>query len=992
MGNRATDRDRGLKAFIGRLGRRVARTRRRGVVAVVSMMFLILFGSLAAAMAIMSRGNLITAATHQHVTRALGAAETGLAVAEIRLMEGARRFSVSKGEVDGAFAWSVWSGQGWPVNEPFGVSPPKTFINGMGTPSGMCEALAQAHAQDLNTIEINGVNTPTIGVAPVGYDPSVYKGTHWLRTPAVALTLQQVGLPSNTAFQIEYAPLANGTDVRVIVTGYDFDYGRNGKPVTRRIMQDFRIVKRVDAAIVSPSRIMIGKNVLVEGDLGATYEELEHDFGDPVVLRSDYYGLDNQLNGHLDLLFAGITARDVDRDNRLRVGHPVEKLGIPDLDGNGSPDGSALDKTMDGYVDEFDLFIRRYDTNGDGMVALSNTLRAGTPNAALAPEFAGTGGIAIDDDLGLLIDSQRPDRNNNGVSSYQDVNANGRFEPGIDTLDDIDEINGPVPAYLQPYVHSTPAPPHVWSDQVLGFRDGVLDQRDQYAKVAGRINLRVSEADWSAAQGTYMERLRGPIHPGTGESAFNFEQTEEELPEITVSSFNGAENTLKAAADGATFEQQVASNLGISVAQLATWTPAMNPASASAPKYFPLNPDANQDGMPDNWQTAYFEKAPFNSPNFADYYYRPVYENMIFKNVQIPQGNNGLFRNCTFAGVTYVRSYLTNTHVNWTLYGKLKMDSSTMRPNLDPLRSIYGDAPGETSYPPMLPPSACPPNQMVLMAVTAMDKGDIPASQIPLTVGYNTLPEPLIINGKRVTDSKNFSNNIRFHDSLFVGSIVSDAPLGYTHVRNKMQFTGATRFVNVHPTEPGNPAVNPDPEDVEEIAKSSLMLPNYSVDIGAFNSPPTQDVRLKGAIVAGVLDVRGNASIDGVLMLTFKPKLGEGPLQDPLGNNAGNPALFNTTLGYFGPDDGDEESLDPNTLPTMTINGQPTKIVGFDTDGDGLADVGPTQPQPPGSTPVPFYGYGAINLRFDQNMVLPDGLVIPLQIDVERITYREASK
>ena len=46
---------------------------RRGVVSVLSMMFLVLFGSLAAAMAIASRGNLQTAASHLHVMRAMGA-------------------------------------------------------------------------------------------------------------------------------------------------------------------------------------------------------------------------------------------------------------------------------------------------------------------------------------------------------------------------------------------------------------------------------------------------------------------------------------------------------------------------------------------------------------------------------------------------------------------------------------------------------------------------------------------------------------------------------------------------------------------------------------------------------------------------------------------------------------------------------------------------------------------------------------------------------
>src|SRR6185295_10344927 len=90
--------------------RRKAFSTRRGVVSVVSMMFLILFGSLAAAMAIMSKGNIITAATHQHVIRAQGAAETGLAVAEQRLAEAVNRFVVEKGTIDGAFGLKLWNG------------------------------------------------------------------------------------------------------------------------------------------------------------------------------------------------------------------------------------------------------------------------------------------------------------------------------------------------------------------------------------------------------------------------------------------------------------------------------------------------------------------------------------------------------------------------------------------------------------------------------------------------------------------------------------------------------------------------------------------------------------------------------------------------------------------------------------------------------------------------------------------------------------------
>jgi hypothetical protein len=320
---------------------------------------------------------------------------------------------------------------------------------------------------------------------------------------------------------------------------------------------------------------------------------------------------------------------------------------------------------------------------------------------------------------------------------------------------------------------------------------------------------------------------------------------------------------------------------------------------------------------------------PFNSPSYTDMYYRPVYENMTFRNVQIPQGNNGLFRNCTFVGVTYVRSATANTHVNWTLYGRMRRDLATGRPVPDPARRVYGAAAGETQYPPTLPASACPPNQLILLAASPMDKGDVTADQVPLIANYNQLPDPLLIGGRRVTDTKALSNNIRFHDCLFVGSIISDTPSNYTNVRNKMQFTGATRFTTVHPVTPDDARMNPDPDDLARIRRSSMMLPNYSVDIGSFNSPPTQDVRLQGAIIAGVLDVRGNADITGALLLTFAPVLGQAPLLDGLGNPVGNPAEFNASLGYFGPADGDSESLDPATLPgssagTSTATACPT--------------------------------------------------------------------
>lgn len=943
--------------------------RRRGVAAVLSMMFLVLFGSLAAAMAIVSKGNLRTATTHLHVMRAMGAAETGLAIAEKRMWEAAGRFVVENSDIDSDFGWKLWSA-GFGAGDGLVVvaSPPSGHPE-FGLPGGIAEALANYHAADQNLVA--GYGPPTVGPAPADADVTEYHLTHWVTTPAVSLYDGSMGGTSQTptAFQITYAPLADGVTIRAFVTGFDFDRVRldgagSEIPLTRVLSMDFRLVKRVNQAVVSPSRIMIGKNVLIDGGIGAVYDDVNQLMGHPVLIRSDFFGLDAALDLRLEAFATQVETYDVDGDNRLRVDHPTESGGTAGL----------VDVTEDGYIDEFDLFLERFDADGDRRITMSPALTVGTPAEGMMPELIDGAGLPLDIDLELLLDSAHPDRNNNGIYGFEDDNHNGMWDPGSETLNDFDASQG------------------VYPDHILGYRDGFIDRKDRYAKVSGQITFRVSEADWSTAQGNYQQYIRGPIIPDDGRSAVRFSAPDSALPDLSIANFTNSQTALMAAADGDLFVEQVAAELGVAVGDLPTYVESGT--DPDAPMYYRVDPDVDGDGFPDNYMTAYFEKAPFNSPNFADWYYRPVYVNMVFKDVIIPGGTNGLFVNCTFAGVTFVDSYTINTHTNWTLYGRMAMDSLTERPRMYPLREIYGDDPPEVFFPPMLPASALPPEALLLIADTPLDKGDIPADQIPLISNYADLPDPLMIDGKRIIDTKALSNNIRFHDCMFVGSIISTAPELYTHVRNKLQFTGATRFVSEHPDFPDDGRYNPDPEDLEEIAKSSMMLPNYSVDIGSFNSPPEQDVRLRGAIIAGILDIRGNADIDGALLLTFKPVLGAPPLMDIFGLPVGNPALFNVTLGYFGPEDGDDESLDPRTLPI--VDG--VRIVGWDlVPLDGLADLGPFDPPTQqqideGAVTVPFHGYGRINIRFDDELTLPDGIMLPMQVSAQNSSYREGRR
>ena len=144
---------------------------------------------------------------------------------------------------------------------------------------------------------------------------------------------------------------------------------------------------------------------------------------------------------------------------------------------------------------------------------------------------------------------------------------------------------------------------------------------------------------------------------------------------------------------------------------------------------------------------------------------------MTFRNVTIPEGTNALFINCRFIGVTFVETETENTDQNYNYAG-------------------MQDASGDPKHPDRF----------------------------------------VEINGVEVYDTKTVSNNLRFDDCVFEGAIVSDVAEEFTHVRNKITFTGQTSF---------------DIEGSTELSagekllfqRSSMLLPQYSVELGTFLAP-----------------------------------------------------------------------------------------------------------------------------------------------------------
>jgi len=897
----------------------------RGVTGILAMMFLILFSSLAAAMAVMSKGNLRAAETHARVSRAQAAVDTGLQIAESRLNEAAARFLVAKGEITTAYAGQLWNGT-YPGSPAVTVLNPPDGRVESGTAVGIADAISMHHQSDAAP---NLISPITLGSAPSG----------WVRALPIVIETNDSGEAVNCV-QIDYAAPDGLGRVRVIATGYEWDWLRN-RWITRTAQQHFTISKTLTHAIISPSRIMLGKNVNVNGPLGVRYNSSSLDTmdGPPLHSISDFAGMDAQLDVKLAAFRAAVLADDVDGDNRLRINHPTESrslggLNAMDFDGDSAADHAYQDYTMDDRIDEYDIFLKHYDViNGTppNAVVLSAALTNGTPASGQTPEFT------LDDALAYLIDGSVPDRNGNGKWNGRLVNGVWDFstfpdnnKDGVLDENDIDH-----------------------DDIALGYRDGVLDYRDQYAKVHGSVYFKAQRNAWEASRdefgvliADYQKLVEGTIRPKDGDLPVKFNASDAEVPQFTAESF----------AEAATVMGQFSGSSGVSSDNFATI----------------VSPQAG-----DEW---IIESVPYGSPAPADWYRRPVYRNLTFRNTTIPQGTNALFINCTFVGVTKISTMINNTHASFGFYGEQSRNVNT--------------GALETKYP------------LSADSTIALDERWCEFLDCSGITPQPTFMADIDNDGdvEECLNSKLVSNNIRFHDCIFIGGIVADKPQIFTHVRNKLTFTGATKFVTEHPTEPNNPAYQLTDSERAITKKSSMMLPHYSVDIGSNNSSAAQDIRLNGAIIAGVLDVRGNAEINGALLLTYKPEYGSAPLA-VYGTPAGNPQAFNVTLGYFGPEQGDDEGIDLSLMVDLDGNG--SLDVGWDSarNSDGaLIPVG-TSPELESwydgvpdtdaiagthiRRAIPFNGFGRITLNLDTNIVLPDGLSAPINIRALRSTYLE---
>jgi len=94
-----------------------------------------------------------------------------------------------------------------------------------------------------------------------------------------------------------------------------------------------------------------------------------------------------------------------------------------------------------------------------------------------------------------------------------------------------------------------------------------------------------------------------------------------------------------------------------------------------------------------------------------------------------------------------------------------------------------------------------------------------------------------------------YYNNVRFENCTFNGVVVTDTPETFKWMYNTLYFTGEATFDNT-----------------SSIQEATILAPHFNVNLGNTNPAQSDNNVIKGAIVGGIVDVRGNAQIHGTII------------------------------------------------------------------------------------------------------------------------------
>ena len=350
---------------------------RRGVTALLAMLFLILITTLTLAMFHVASGNVQTSANFSDLTRAQQAAESGLRWTAYRFVTMPRPRELA-GTITPAVAANIWD------------------RNPNGLRVNLETSMKQVRDQAGNPVGVKAMGDVVETTTPV---PTDYQGATFMT-------------------QVRQLGPADGTDarfLRVTSTGYY-------RKAVRSVSMEFEIEKRAKFAIVGKVPIQLGRNTVVEGPIGMTTQR-----NPPILILSDFThfhaGLKTKIEAFQAYLkgsgtYDGKSVKNhAGYDARISVNNQAEY--------NLASAAGYRDVNGDAYIDEYDLFVAQFDGNRDGSITKA--------------EFTNpTTGQLYDPNLFGAIDSLSPpqfneDKNGNGVLDFGE-DADGDGELDVDAI------------------------------------------------------------------------------------------------------------------------------------------------------------------------------------------------------------------------------------------------------------------------------------------------------------------------------------------------------------------------------------------------------------------------------------------------------------------------------------------------------------------------------------------------------------------------------
>jgi hypothetical protein len=283
---------------------------RRGSSLLMALMYVTLFGALAASMTLFTSSTLEISAANDRATRAYAAAESGMSFLNLQFKQLAKPIT-AQGTIDPTLARTLFSGTG-------GIAP-------------------KLAAQLNGTTNLQGRtviwNASIISIPPIKMFSSIDDSCFCLQIVQDATT---------------------PTILHVTSTG-------RCTGVMRSVTMDLTMDKRLKYAIYSNVAIQIGKNAVVEGDVVSTLTSFSK--GPPVWTLTDFRALSHQtsLDTDLDNFRAYIKNKNPAFDNRLDVRTTAAAAAAAAQ--------GFHDKNSDGFIDDWDLLLNRIDANGNKAIS-----------------------------------------------------------------------------------------------------------------------------------------------------------------------------------------------------------------------------------------------------------------------------------------------------------------------------------------------------------------------------------------------------------------------------------------------------------------------------------------------------------------------------------------------------------------------------------------------------------------------------------------------